>query len=389
MIKAQTLKGFRDFLPKEVKKREYVINTLKRVFESYGFEPIETPALEYEEILAGKYGGEGEKLMYRFIDKGGRKVALKFDQTVPLARFISQYQNDIPLPLKRYQIQEAWRAENTQKGRYREFTQCDIDIVGVDSPISDFELLEIATNVYRKLGFKNIKILINDRVSFADIPTEALAIIDKLKKIGENGVKKELKLKGFKENLLEKTKNNKPTERVKKVLELAKSSGFEKEIIFTQTLARGLDYYTGIIMEAEAENYSGGSLGGGGRYNKLISLFTGIDIPAVGFSFGFDRIIDAMDDLGLFPTDLEIIKVLVTYSQEALEIARKFRDAGINTQVYPEEKDLEKQLKYADKKQIPYVIILSGEKLILRNMKKRIQEEITIEKVIKKLSPIS
>src|SRR3989338_11050084 len=166
MIKTQTLKGFRDFLPAEVKKRQYVINTLKKVFESYGFEPLETPALEYEEILLGKYGEEDDKLMYRFEDNGKRRVALRYDQTVPLARVVAQYQNELPMPFKRYQIQNVWRADNTQKGRFREFMQCDMDTVGTVSPLADAEIIEIAISSLKTLGFKNFKVLINDRNVF-------------------------------------------------------------------------------------------------------------------------------------------------------------------------------------------------------------------------------
>src|SRR3989339_1545033 len=168
-IKAQTLKGFRDFLPGVARKRQYVIEKLKKVFESFGFEPLETPALEYEEILLGKYGTEGDKLMYRFTDNGGRKVALRYDQTVPLARVVAEYQNQLPMPFKRYQIQPVWRAENTQKGRFREFMQCDADIVGTESPTADAEVVVCAITALKKLGFQKFRILINDRKTFSDI----------------------------------------------------------------------------------------------------------------------------------------------------------------------------------------------------------------------------
>src|SRR3989338_2001226 len=169
MVKPQTLKGFRDFLPKEARKRQYVLDTLKKVFESYGFEPLETPVLEYEEVLLGKYGDEGDKLMYRFKDRGGRKVALRYDQTVPLARVVAQYQNELPMPFKRYQIQPVWRAENPQKGRFREFLQCDIDTVGSDSPLSDTEVIATVVESLKQLGFKNFKIIINDRNIFSNL----------------------------------------------------------------------------------------------------------------------------------------------------------------------------------------------------------------------------
>ena len=210
MITSKTLKGFRDFLPKEAKKRQYVVDTLKKVFESYGFEPLETPALEYEEILLGKYGEEGDKLMYRFEDNGKRKVAMRYDQTVPLARVVSQYgmnastnsARSLPMPFKRYQIQNVWRAENTQKGRFREFLQCDADIVGSSSTLSDAEVINVSVKALEELGFKNFKILINDRNNFSYFekemgltPAQVTAIIrsvDKIKKIGAEGVLKEL-----------------------------------------------------------------------------------------------------------------------------------------------------------------------------------------------------
>ena len=186
MINVQTLKGFRDFLPKEAKKREYAINTLKTVFESYGFEPLETPAIEYEELLIGKYGEEGDKLIYKFEDNGKRKVALRYDQTVPLARIITQYQNDLPMPFKRYQIQNVWRAENTQKGRYREFVQCDIDTVGSPSSKADAEIIACAFEYIKKLGFKNVKVLVNDRLAFNNLKPTLISAIDKLEKIGKD-----------------------------------------------------------------------------------------------------------------------------------------------------------------------------------------------------------
>ena len=218
MIKVQTLKGFRDFLPKDAKKRDYVINTLKRVFESYGFEPLETPTLEYEEILTGKYGDEADKLMYKFEDNGKRKVALRYDQTVPLARVISQYQNDLPLPFKRYQIQNVWRAENTQKGRYREFMQCDIDTVGSPSLFADAEIITCALECIKQLGFKNVKVLINDRSVFKDLKPTFVSAIDKLEKIGKDEVIKELVGKGMDkasaEKLINSFDDNKPVPNI-------------------------------------------------------------------------------------------------------------------------------------------------------------------------------
>ena len=398
-IKPQTLKGFRDFLPKETKKRQYMINTLKKVFESYGFEPLETPALEYEEILLGKYGDEGDKLMYRFEDNGKRRVALRYDQTVPLARVVAQYQNELPMPFKRYQIQNVWRAENTQKGRFREFLQCDIDTVGLNSPLSDAEIIVIAAKSLEKLGFKNYKIRVGDRKLFKGIPPAAITIIDKLKKIGSEKVVAELKEKGFDEQILNKIKNSKPNQDIELILGIAQEMGVADEIYFDPTLARGLDYYTDMIFEIEIEGYSGGSVGGGGRFDKLIGMFAGKDIPAVGFAFGFDRLMQAMEELNLFPKDLPTTKVLVTIfpaspqggskglMQKSLDISMSLRSAGVSTELYLDENTkMEKQLKYADQKQIPFAIIIGPDEasknvITLRNMKTREQKTVKKEEI--------
>lgn len=393
MIKAQTLKGFRDFLPKDAKKREYIINTLKVVFESYGFEPLETPSLEYEEILAGKYGEEGDKLMYKFEDNGKRKVALRYDQTVPLARVVAQYQNDLPMPFKRYQIQNVWRAENTQKGRYREFMQCDIDTVSSPSLMSDAEIISCALEAVKKLGFKNAKVLINDRSVFKNLKPQFVSAIDKLEKIGKDGATKELIQKGMSKSDAQKLINsfddNKPVPNVISLFENLEKFGLEKnkDFIFKSSLARGLDYYTSTIFEIISDDYPYGSLAGGGRYDNLIGIFAGKPISAVGISFGFDRVMEAMEELGLFPIGLSVTKVLVTNTEakKALEIAKTLRENNINTEVYLEEKDLEKQLKYADKKDIPFSIIFDGQKLILKDMIRRTQENLTLEEIIKKI----
>ena len=393
LMNIQTLKGFRDFLPKEAKKREYVINTLKKVFELYGFEPLETPSLEYEEILTGKYGDEGDKLMYKFEDNGKRKVALRYDQTVPLARVVSQYQNQLPMPFKRYQIQNVWRAENTQKGRYREFIQCDVDTVGSPSLLADAEIIACTLKCIKQLGFKNAKVLINDRSVFKDLKPAFVSAIDKLEKIGKDGVIKELIGKGMEKTDAETVVNSfddtKPVPNVNSLFEHLKRLGLtqDKDFAFKASLARGLDYYTSIIFEVTADDYPYGSIAGGGRYDKLIGMFAGKDIPAVGVAFGFDRLMEAMENLGLFPAGLDVIKVLVTNTDEkkALETVSRLRVDNINTELYPDEKDLEKQLKYADKKGIPYTIILDKEKLILKDMVRRTQETLTLEEITAKL----
>lgn len=401
MITPKTLKGFRDFLPDQARRRQYVVDSLRGVFESFGFEPLETPILEYEEILTGKYGDEGDKLMYRFEDNGGRRVAMRYDQTVPLSRVVAQYQNDIPLPFKRYQIQPVFRAENTQKGRYREFIQCDIDIIGIDSPAAEAEIIASAAKSYERLGFKNFKILINDRSVFGDLPAKAITIIDKLKKIGPDKVQEELRNNGYDSEALSKLQNSPLPERLSLVIKIAEKMGVKPEIIkFEPTLARGLDYYTGTIIEIESPDYPTGSLGGGGRYDKLIGMFAGREIPAVGFSFGFDRTIEAMDELGLFPTDLQITRVLVTIfdiklADKSMEVVNMLRAKNINSEIYLDvSTKMEKQLKYADKKAIPFVILLGpkeNEKNIvtLRNMQTHEQREITVDELPNALQLLS
>lgn len=411
MINPQTLKGFRDFLPKEARKRQYVINTLKQVFESFGFEPLETPALEYEEILLGKYGEEGDKLMYRFEDNGKRKVALRYDQTVPLSRVVAQYQNELPMPFKRYQIQPVWRAENTQKGRFREFLQCDADIVGSSSPLSDAEIIAVIARSLEKLGFKNFKILINDRenlkfkINGIELPQDknitAVRAIDKLKKIGREGVVEELTQKGFIQeeatNILQAVEETKPTESLEEIFLNLKTLGItESSYEFSPTLARGLDYYTGIIIEVEIEEYTVGSVCGGGRYDKLIGMFKGSDVPAVGFAFGFDRLIEALEELNLFPANLQTTKVLVTvFSPEllvkSLEVSSRLRSNNINTEVFLDENSkMEKQLKYANQKGIPFVVLIGPEEaeknfVTLKNMQTREQKQISIDDLINSL----
>ncbi|MCX7955614.1 MAG: histidine--tRNA ligase [Patescibacteria group bacterium] len=367
----QTLKGFRDFLPEKAIKRTELINKLKNIFEQFGFDPIETPALEYADTLLGKYGEEADKLLYIFEDKGKRKIGLRYDQTVPLARIISQYQN-ITKPFKRYQIQPVWRAENTQKGRYREFIQCDIDIIGSLDILSDFEIVDLVLTAFKKIGFKKTKILINDRKNFYGINNSLIASIDKLPKIGEEKVIEELIKKSLKKEeakkLLNSIKNKSLSEDIKKLFNLLKEKGYKENVdfVYQPTLARGLDYYTGIIYEVVDEDYPT-SLGGGGRYDNLIGLFTGKNIPAVGFAFGFDRIIEAIESLSLLKTQKTKTQVLVTIFssdliKKSLEIVNFLRKNNINAEIYLNQNDkLEKQLKYADKKGIEYVVIVGPE----------------------------
>lgn len=389
-------------MPGEARKRQYVINKLKGVFESFGFEPLETPALEYEEVLLGKYGEEGDKLMYRFTDNGGRKVALRYDQTVPLARVAAQYQNELPIPFKRYQIQPVWRAENTQKGRFREFLQCDIDTVGTTSPLADAEIIATVAQSLKELGFENFRILINDRNLLPSIKTLYLTAIDKLAKIGEEGVIRELEQKGLNTNeaneILKDIKALKASADLIQIKDIFGQFGYPKEILqFTPTLVRGLDYYTGMIFEVEVEGYTAGSVAGGGRFDKLVGMFASQSIPAVGIAYGFDRIVDAMTQLNLFPDDLATTKVLVTIfskqlEQKSIEVSSHLRSNNINCELWldPEAK-LDKQLKYADQKGIPYVVIIGPNeaqenKLTLKDLKNKTQEVLSLDAAIRKLT---
>ena len=367
-VEPRTLKGFRDFLPKEARKRAYVIETLRKVFESYGFEPLETPALEYEDILMGKYGEEGDKLMYRFEDNGQRRVALRYDQTVPLARVIAQYQNELPMPFKRYQMQNVWRAENTQKGRFREFLQCDIDTIASATPEADAEIIACAATCLRALGFEKFRFYINDRNVFEDISKVTVSAIDKLKKIGEEMVIEELVTRGeydSPENAQEAIlaiKRSDPTPWIQLVIKKALEMGvMEEQIEFLPTLARGLDYYTSTIIELEIEGYTAGSVGGGGRYDNLVGMFGNQQMPAVGFAFGFDRLIEAMEENGLFEK-MENKAVLVLSSPEfeslTLNICDALRYKKINAECCLDlNASYEKQFKYAEKKGIPYVVV--------------------------------
>ncbi len=397
MANVQTLKGFRDFLPNEARKRDFVLNTLKKVFSLYGFEPLETPSLEYEEILTGKYGNESEKLMYKFEDKGKRKVALRYDQTVPLARVVTQYQNELPIPFKRFQIQNVWRADNTQKGRYREFLQVDADIVGVYSPLADVEIIMVALESAKKLGFKKPQIWINDKSIIDKLfkDKKSTSILDKLEKIGREPVIEELKNIGVDnaEMLLTQLEKSEPSDKLKEIFKILENEGYKKneDFVFTPSLARGLDYYTSVIIEMKIpESPYLLSVGGGGRYDNLIGMFANRDIPAVGFSFGFDRLIEAMEELDLFPENFKVNDVFVAFSnsdlqEKALEITNELRSKNINAELYLEDATLEKQLKYADKKQIPYSLIVEENNLILKDMEKRTQENLTLEEIVRKL----
>lgn len=399
MITPQTLKGFRDFLPEQARKRKDLINRFVAIFEQFGFDPLETPALEYGETLMGKYGTEADKLLYLFEDNGGRKVGMRYDQTVPLSRVMAQYQ-DLPLPFKRYQIQPVWRAENTQKGRYREFLQCDIDTIGTDSPLADAEIIACMLEIAHGFGLPSPLVSINDRTIFDELQLtkQEIIIIDKLDKIGVQKVREELRILGTIDKFDQLEKSGK-TERLTKIFGSLEIAGFveNSDFRFDPFLARGLDYYTSTIFELTVPAYSAGSLAGGGRYDKLIGSFSGRDLPAVGVAFGFDRMVDALSELNLITEEKTVTEILVTiFSEESLPDATTMtttlRNAGLTTELYLESNaKLEKQLKYADKKGIPYVIIQGPDEknrnvVKLKIMETKQQEELTVEQVISKLT---
>lgn len=398
-ITPQILKGFRDFLPEDALKRQYAINIIRKTFERYGFEPIETPAIEYLEIFTGNIG-EDEKLFYKFEDSGGRKVALRYDQTVPTCRFIAQYPNKITLPFKRYQIQTVWRTEKPQKGRYREFLQCDADIFGVENREADGETIALTIDIFKNLGFKNPIAIINDRALYKNIPYKAIVAIDKLEKIGRDGVIEEMIKKGFTKSEAEKifsqAINSKPNDDLKKIFAFLDNYGMKNNYQFKPTLARSFSYSTGTIWEIIVPEFLSGSLAGCERFDSLVSRFSNRNVPAVGFAIGFDRTVLAMEELGLFPELKTNSKVLVTIFNKNLLvksqiITQLLRKNNINTELYPDsDVKLDKQLKYANKKGIPYVIIIGPEEaekntIKLKNMKTGEQSDLTYKQLLNKL----
>lgn len=303
-IEPRTLKGFSDHLPEGAARREWIMATLRATFSAWGYVPLETPALEYADVLLGRYGAEAEKLIYRFSDMGGRDVALRYDQTVPFARVIAQYR-DLPRPFRRYQFQRVWRGENTGRGREREFTQCDVDVAGAPGVVADAETICIAAEGFRRIGFPRVRVVVNDRTTFDDLGLAKgdIIAIDKLAKIGADGVVRELVRAGRTEadarDLLARLQDAPPPKRLHDVLAAARDLGIDDgDLQYDPTLARGLEYYTSTILEVDSPDYAAGSLGGGGRYDRLIGRFTGRDIPAVGFSFGLERVTDALASIG-------------------------------------------------------------------------------------------
>lgn len=423
-------KGTRDFGQLEMARRNYIFDTIKSVFSLYGFQQIETPAMENLSTLMGKYGEEGDKLLFR-IQNSGEKAALapekglRYDLTVPFARYVVQHREEISFPFKRFQIQPVWRADRPQKGRYREFYQCDVDVIGSDSLIGELELIQIVEEVYRRLGI-NVCLHINNRKILAGIaevigaPDKIIDItvaIDKLDKIGIDAVNTELKERGLLEDQVSKlqpilnlsgTTLEKLT-ALKTILansEIGLKGVEEMEIVFDELsivncqlsieldlcLARGLNYYTGAIFEVKALDAQIGSITGGGRYDNLTGIFGLPNVSGVGISFGADRIYDVLMELNLFPKTLQSTTQILfaafgdaelTY---ALKWAKELRQAGKAVEVYPEPAKMKKQMSYADAKQIPFVAIVGGDemaqnKVMLKNMTTGEQKLVTLEEL--------
>lgn len=398
--KYQTLKGFRDILPSDAKARQWVRDKMIKVAESYGYEPIETPTLEMFELFDGQVG-EDEKLYYKFTDQGGRDVALRYDQTVPTARFVGNNYNELTFPFRRYQMQNVFRAEKPQKGRYREFTQFDVDIFGVQGPETDAEVIAENLDTYLSIGFKNPVIIFNSRRLMKDIPYEAIVAIDKLKKIGKDGVIKDMVKKGISqaqaEAYFQKVLEIKPDENINAIVKYLESAGFSSEYYrFEPTLARSFSYSDGPIWEIVIDDYQVGSVGGGERYDGMMQEITGREIPATGTGMGFDRTVEAAQQLGLIPK-LSSTQALVTVFSPnlqgvSLKVAQKLRSAGINTEIWPNNSDkLGKQLKYASKKQITYCLVIGDEEaekglVTLKDMQSGKQSTLPLELAIKTLN---
>ena len=430
IIEPKILKGFRDSLPEQEIRKKKMFRELEETFSSFGFVPIDTPVLEYTDVLLGKGGGETDKQVYSFKDNGERDVSMRFDLTVPLARFITANKNNILFPFKRYHISKVWRGENTQRGRYREFYQCDFDIVGTDSPSADIEILIMMKTSLEKLGIADFKISLSNRGilnifldinSIRDKSVEILRIIDKLSKIGKDRVKELLKeLTGDNncnkildfitpENSFDKTLgklvtlcngDNAETDRLKIIYKALKENGIEDYFALDPSITRGLDYYTGLVFETFLDgNRDLGSVLSGGRYNNLASLYTNEQIPGIGASIGIDRLIAAIEkaednkkpqalcDCIIFNIDDDLIGLLY-------KIAGDIREKGISCEVYPENKKLNKQFAYAEKKNIPVGVIIGKDEkdsgtITVKNLIARINyEKINIKNGIEKIISI-
>jgi len=444
-------KGTRDFSPMEMMRRNYIFDTIRSVFKLYGYQPIETPAMENLSTLLGKYGEEGDKLLFKILNSGNflqnlpldnnqlptankltpliSEKGLRYDLTVPFARYVVQYRNDITFPFKRYQIQPVWRADRPQKGRYREFYQCDVDVIGSDSLLNEVELIQIIDNIFSALRI-NVKILINNRKILAGIAevigeaakiTDITVAIDKLDKIGAENVNTELAEKGIPAEAIEKLQpilnlQGNTAEKLEKLQKLLENStiglkgieemktvfGYFNQLNLTAeaelnlTLARGLNYYTGAIIEVKAMDVPMGSICGGGRYDDLTGIFGLPGVSGVGVSFGADRIYDVMKELSLFPPDnkatTQILFANLGTEEEkfCLSVVSQLRKAGINSEIYPDTSKLKKQMAYADGKTIPWVAIVGKDEMdagviSLKNMNSGFQDKVSINQLIEKM----
>lgn len=449
MSKPSLPRGVRDFGPDVMIKRNFIISTVRSVFEKFGFAPIETPTMENLSVLTGKYGDEGDQLLFKVLNSGDflkkatpqdfeagaktmlPKVAekgLRYDLTVPFARFVVMNRHELPMPFKRYQIQPVWRADRPQRGRYREFYQCDADVVGTDSLLCEAEIVLMLNEVFAGLNVQNFTIKINNRkvlsgiaevIGAAGREAELCVAIDKLDKIGKEKVEEELIERGFStennqklqplftaptsneerftwlENWLANSETGtKGVNELKEVWEMIRAFGLENaNIELDATLARGLSYYTGAIFEVKAGGVEIGSISGGGRYDDLTGTFGVKGLSGVGISFGIDRIYDVMEELNLFPENQQITTQILlvnfdeTTQSACLPILKKLRDNNINAELYPDFAKMKKQFDYANKKNIPYVLIIGSEelksgKLTLKNMATGEQTAQTLDEII-------
>lgn len=426
MSKTNPARGMRDFLSGDIRKREYVIGVIKEVYQSFGFEPLETPAVENIETLLGKYGEEGNQLIFKILKRGEHEktgvadLALRYDLTVPFSRVVAQFRGELPKFFKRYQIQPVWRADRPAKGRFREFYQCDVDAIGSKSIVVDAEILSAISAVLSRLGFEDFIIRLNHRELLREmlnasgiaenLQSNALVSIDKLDKIGVEGVKSDLSERGISQDSAEKILNlfdeisrlddnsqilneistfiGGETESIKALRQILEVSA-NSHIKIDASLARGLSYYTGAIMEAEITGSDfRGSVGGGGRYDELIGMFCNEQIPACGFSLGLERLIVVMDERGMFPPELKdnFTDVLVTLwsaetTKESLKLATELRGAGLRVSVYPDNDKLGKQFKYAASINAKYVCVVGENeiaegKVTVKNMQSGEQQTI-------------
>jgi len=421
MQKPSIPKGTRDFSPVEMMRRNYIFDTVRSVFRLYGFAPLETPAMENLSTLLGKYGDEGDKLLFKILNSGDYAASLsddevrqaskicekglRYDLTVPFARYVVQRQGELPFPFKRYQMQPVWRADRPQKGRYREFCQCDVDVIGTRSLLCEVELAEIVERVFRALGIRvalkmnNRKILygIAETIGHADKMTDITVAIDKLEKIGLDNVKAELLERGLDRPAVDKLQpilelegdNKQKLGDLRSIISASETSlkgidemetvfgyverlGLGLQIDLDLSLARGLNYYTGAIFEVKALDYPIGSICGGGRYDDLTGIFGMPGVSGVGISFGADRIYDVMTGLDLFPKEVDsstrVLFVNLGVEEEAvsLPLLRDLRDAGVAAEIYPEAGKMKKQMEYANRRNIPFVAIVGSQEIEAR-----------------------